>query len=164
MPDIVVQTRMAITIAVVTVREIRPARWDTPDGARPANACGGPPYHLIFTPVLVEVEQYVRGAQPARTLLLAADGGQVGPDRFWPSTIDGYQIDEFHVGARMIVFLNQPNGLLQAIGSTTLWQAPFRYSITADGMVTVRAKESFDRRTIPLRQLLDEIAAVKPLP
>ncbi|HEU5329030.1 MAG TPA: hypothetical protein VFU78_13110 [Thermomicrobiales bacterium] len=164
MPDIVVQTRMAITIAVVTVREIRPARWDTPDGARPANACGGPPYHLIFTPVLVEVEQYVRGAQPARTLLLAADGGQVGPDRFWPSTIDGYRIDEFHVGARMIVFLNQPNGSLQAIGSTTLWQAPFHYSITADDMVTVRAKESFDRRTIPLRQLLDEIAAVKPLP
>ncbi len=42
-----------------------------------------------------------------------------------------------------------------------LWDSFFRYIITPGQMVTVRERESFSRRTIPLEQLLAEIDDVR---
>ncbi len=111
---------MSVAIAIVTVERLLPARWDTSDGARPSNPCAqrGPPYYRIFTPVLVRVERYVRGELQERDLLLSWEVGQVGVDRQMPGQVgvdrqmpgqtDGYTMDGYREGERLIVFLGSP--------------------------------------------------------
>lgn len=162
LPAIEVQTRMAAAIAIVTVERLLPARWGTPDGTRPLNPCAqaGPPYYGIFTPVLVRVERYVRGELQERELLLSWEVGQVGVDRQLPSSIDGYKMDGYREGDRLIVFLRPAQAVAPIMAGVPLWDASFRYIITSEQMVTVRERASFSRRTIPLEELLMEVDAV----
>jgi hypothetical protein len=82
LPSMDVLTRSASVIATGTIKQVLPARWTTPDGRRPATGCAErrtPPY-TIFTPVLIEVEQYLQGerylaGEPQRVLLIRAYGG-----------------------------------------------------------------------------------------
>jgi hypothetical protein len=159
LPSVELQARTAQVIAIVTVREILPARWDTPDGLRPPDACreAGPPYHGIFRPVWVEVERYLRGEEPGTTLLLQWEGGEIGQDRLGPNQIDGYVMDGFRPGSRMVVFASPDPQRTTRIG-TRIWSAPYRYAIAPDGTVMVRERDSFRRRTIPLQQIIDEVA------
>lgn len=163
LPAIESQTTMSAAIAIVTVERLLPARWGTPDGARPSNPCvqRGPPYYGIFTPVLVRVERYVRGELQERELLLSWEVGQVGVDRQMSGQIDGYTMDGYREGERMIVFLRPPHVVASIMAGVPLWDSSFRYIITPEQMVTVRERASFSRRTIPLEQLLAEIDAVR---
>ncbi len=164
LPSINIQTRSSRIIAVATVAQILPARWDTPDGQRPVIPQRGPFYYGIITPVLVEVEQYLKGEQPQRSLLLSVQGGMVGQDCDAPAPVDGYTMDSLGVGDRAVVFLQEPSGSVPALNGTPLWRAPFRYMVGPDSAVRVREITSFARRTIPLQQLLDEIAAAQQRP
>jgi hypothetical protein len=163
LPAIESQTSMSVAIAIVTVERLLPARWDTSDGARPSNPCAqrGPPYYRIFTPVLVRVERYVRGELQERDLLLSWEVGQVGVDRQMPGQTDGYTMDGYREGERLIVFLRPAHAVAPIMAGVPLWDSSFRYIITPGQMVTVRERESFSRRTIPLEQLLAEIDDVR---
>src|SRR5436190_2014700 len=69
----------------------RGARARGGDPLRPLDhARRASPYHQIIIPVLVEVERYLKGDQPEQRLLLAVEGGVVGPDCAAPIRTDAW--------------------------------------------------------------------------
>ncbi len=146
-------TREATVIALGTVVQVYPARWTTPDGRRPANPRDPTTRESISTPVLVEVEHYLKGPQPEQRLLIFAPGGKVGQDgvEVWLSGRLQYQYRE---GERVVVFLDQrPYGSARTLDGRALWQPlSTHYVVGADE----QASDGF--HTLPLQQLLAEIA------
>lgn len=146
--NIEISTDQASIIAIGTVKQVMPARWSTPDGLRPANPRETSPegylIHTIFRPVLLEVEQYLKGEQSQRELLLFAWGGTVGADSVEISG-DPY---EFREGERVIVFLVPDH---RTHNNSPLLGIVERYTITPDG----QAVNSL--RSVPLQELIKEI-------
>ncbi|HET8626944.1 MAG TPA: hypothetical protein VFL91_05975 [Thermomicrobiales bacterium] len=148
-PNTAISTGEARLIVIGTVTRVLPARWDTPDGRRPANPWATWQQISIFTPVYVAVEEEIKGASPQREVLLYAFGGQVGRDiaRREPDRDDA--IGE---GERVVLFLSERTHEPQTLDGSPLWDITERYSITPDG----RATNTY--RTIPLAQLRAETA------
>jgi hypothetical protein len=71
-------TQVADVIALGTVMDVQSPRWTTPDGTRPANP------HIvnetIYSPVVIEVEEYLKGEQPTQRLGVLAHGGKIAQD------------------------------------------------------------------------------------
>ena len=134
-------------IALGTVVRLLPARWTTPDGARPAN----PHDHreTIYTPVVVEVERYLKGAATGGQLYLFALGGRVGGD----SVTMGDGLMHLFEGERVVVFLRERDRQPQAYDGSPLWTVVNHYTVAEDGS----ARNFYQR--MALQQLLDEIAA-----
>lgn len=154
-PDVQLMTKEATVVVLGTVRQVLPARWTTPDGRRPANPHDPANRESIATPVLVEVEQYLKGQQPQRQLIVFAPGGTIGQDRV-AVNLNGRDQFAFREGERVVVFLDERlRGSARTSNGSPLWN-PLSgyYTVNEDGQAT----NGF--RTVPLQQLLDEIAAV----
>lgn len=137
----------ADTIIVSTVLQVQATRWDTLDGGRPSDACGGPPDHRIYTPVVGRVEQIVKGMlTPAQTIIVQGYGGTVGQDRLFQTPDTSYA-----AGERDLLFLSSRGG---AVNATVR-----RYLIDDAGLAT-NATDPTEK--LPLQQLLDDIAPVHP--
>lgn len=137
-------TKEATVVAIGAVKQILPARWTTPDGKRPANP-HAPPYQTIYRPVVLEVQQYLKGPQPQPQLLLWVLGGTVGQDSV------EYQVDDlftFREGDRVVVYLVSEG---RTLNTSPLLTPRDRYTVTKDG----RAGNGY--RNLSLRQLIDEI-------
>jgi hypothetical protein len=153
-PDTRRSVGISSVIVLGTIRQVLPARWNTSNGARPANPFVGG--HFIYTPVQIGVETYYEGAMPDPVLWFVASSGQVGEDFIRRDD----KLNEFRVGERVVVFLHDFNLGLTVDGTTLRYESDERYTVTADG----QAVNSY-YRTIPLQQLLNEItAAVGGLP
>jgi hypothetical protein len=146
----------ATTIVRGTVRHVPPARWSTPDGRRPAN-----PHdpkgtgNFIYRPVVMQVEEYFKGEQPRRELVLFARGGTVGQDSH---DYCGDPLYTFQEGEQVVLFLSPLAAGLGPIPPATPGGPPLsaiveHYTISAEGQATNI------RRQVPLQQLLDEIQA-----
>jgi hypothetical protein len=133
---------------------VLPARWTTPGGGRPANPCSVTNPYMIFTPVLIEVEQYLKGQQPQRILHLFAYGGTVDRDQATRGLADL----PFREGERVVVFLVEPPRDFPALNGNPLKDAIEHYTVAPDGSAT----DGY--RTVPLQQLLDEIAESQKWP
>jgi len=70
--------RHANVIALGTVVEVAPPRWTTPDGTRPANPHTGD--ETIYSPVVIEVERYLKGERPSQQLGVLEPGGEIDQD------------------------------------------------------------------------------------
>ena len=148
------------TIVRGTITQVPPARWSTPDGRRPANphdpqSTG----NIIYRPVVMRVDEYLKGEQPRRALVLLARGGTVGQDSF---NYCGDPLYTFQKGEQVILFLRPPEEGLGTIPPETTGGPPLlaiveHYTINSDGQaVNIN-------RQVPLQQLLDEIqAAIRP--
>jgi hypothetical protein len=169
LPSVYVLTKSASVIAIGTIKQILPARWSTPDGRRPTEGCVMrrlPPY-IIFTPVLIEVEQYIKGEHylpgdgPQRVLLVSAFGGTLGRDSFEADGDDFYRARE---GERILVFLGRPHPQYQNVAGFTglMLNHTAHYAVTPDGHATGHSDRGY--RTIPHQQLLDEIADAQRKP
>ncbi len=144
-PNTRFSTKEATAIIIGTVKQVGPARWSTVNGARPPNPHAPDNKEFIFRPVLIDVEQYLKGQPPQKQLLVAADGGVVGQDSFFEM---GDDIFTFSEGERVIVFLV---GRGRSLNANALWEIVERYTITLEG----NAVNS--RRQVPFKQLLTEI-------
>lgn len=94
----------ADVVVLGTVKKVGPARWDTPDGTRPANPWAQNNKYSIFTPVVLSVEQYLKGTQPGGEVTIYAVGGSVGLDHVEYASNDLYKVQE---GDRVIVCLSR---------------------------------------------------------
>ncbi len=148
-------TQQATLVALGTVRQVLPARWNTPGGGRPAN-----PYSpesrqraTIFTPVIVQVERYLKGTRSQPEVQVFANGGTVGQD--WVR-YNGPMTFTFHEGEHIVVFLKEDQLNPHSSDGFPFWRlVDQRYLIDRDNRATDGV------RTIPLQQLLDEIAAAQ---
>ncbi len=158
-------TERASIVVLGTVRQVGPARWTTPDGKRPANPHGQDvsTADYIFTPVLVTVEQYLKGKHASVDVLLEAYGGTVGQDSVEHVGDDLYT---FKQGDRVVVFLEKKanKSQVQAVDGRPLWNIMEHYTITADGRAinTYHDDSHPSRPSISLQRLLEDIAAAQP--
>lgn len=102
--------------------------------------------YTIFTPVLIDVETYLKGQRLQTQLTLFALGGIVGQD--WVEVASPGGVYTFREGERVIVFLSGPH---QAPSAGEYWSIAERYTIAADGQATNGL------RRVPLDQLVGEI-------
>jgi hypothetical protein len=148
-PDTRLATQGASLVIIGTVKQVLPARWTTPDGRRPANPYDRSDPQLIYTPVLIEVEQYLKGGQSQREVLIFGSGGVVGEDSFEDR---GGGLITFQEGERVLLFLDERvrNGV--TLNGAPLWrQVSTHYRLTPDGQATN------GYHTLPLQQLFGEI-------
>lgn len=143
------QINKASVIVIGRVQQVGPARWTTPDGKRPHNPFALDSQATIFRPVVLEVERYLKGEQPAREFVLYALGGVVGQDSVTWTADD---VVEFVEGARVLVFLSQVRDDSNQLGYGQIWVVWDRYTITEDD----RAINTY--RNEPLNALLIKIA------
>lgn len=145
-------TSQATFVVIGIVKQVLPARWTTPDGRRPANPHASTNQEIIFTPVLLEVEQAIKG-QPSQLLYVFAFGGTMGLDRVERTSDD---VDKFTQGERVMAFLApEPRGL--NLNNNVLWRVIERYTVRPDGQV------ENSHLTLPLDKLMLEIReAIRP--
>jgi hypothetical protein len=159
--DINFVVRTSSVIVRGTVKEVPPPRWSTPDGKRPPN-----PHdpqgtgNLMYRPVVVEVQQYLKGEQPQRTLVLLARGGTIRQDT---QDYCGDPIYTFQNGEQVVLFLYPPEEGLGPIppaarGGSPVWAISEHYIIADDGQAFNIAHR------VPVQQLLDEIRAALAAP
>lgn len=144
-------------IVIGMVKEVLPARWNTGDGKRP------PVYHnlpiaeqrrfVIYTPVVIQVQRYLKAAQPAVELIAFGQaGGQVGQDRF---VYSGDPQTPFVAGERVLVFLKA--GSLNALAeyppeaNPSFFNAGGKHDIAADGRARYREIE------LPLEEVVRRV-------
>ena len=77
--EIATWTETADVVVLGTVTTVKTPRWTTADGTRPANPRTDS--EIIYTPIVVEVERYLKGEQPMLQLGVFARDGRIGQDR-----------------------------------------------------------------------------------
>ena len=153
-PDIATWYDASDAVVVATVRQVFPARWTTPDGARPANPHDPSSAATIVTPVAIEVERSLTRAPPGQRLLLAAQGGAVGEDTI--ARDDG--LATFREGERVVLFLQARDRTLAGLPDRPVWEVLERYTVTPEGMATN------PYATLSMPQLINQIAALQRRP
>lgn len=143
-PDIPSASRLSSVVVIGTVKQVLPARWTTPDGQRPANPQTA--RQVIFRPVIVEVEEYLKGETNQKIIRLYAWGGRIGNDVFELQPDDLY---DFQEGERAVLFLKQPDQEASpfTLNGSNLWSIEDHYTLTSDG----QAKNFY--LTLPLDEL-----------
>lgn len=101
----------------------------------------------IVTPVLLDVETYLKGQRQQPRLVLWAFGGALDQDL---TDACGSTRFTFQPDQRVVAFLKERG---QAQGNDPIFDVIVRYAIDADGQATV------DGRSMSLQQLLDDIRA-----
>ena len=126
---------------VGTVKQILSARWNTPDGKRPENPFASRGEFTIYRPVVVSVEQVIRGEALQADVTLYAIGGVVGSDAVEYISDALYTFTE---GQKVVLLINSswPTG-------TPYLAIIDKYQIGVDGV----ADNSYER--IPLSSLID---------
>ena len=151
-PSVEISTQDSSLILIGRVTQVLPARWTTPTGLRPENPTHPEEGAGIFRPVLIEVEEYLKGELPEQNLIVYAWGGQVGEDVFAWEPDD---LQTFEEGERLVVFLKPQNGPTDGThAGAQLWSPVERYTITPEG----NAQNYY--HSIPLDQLRNEIRRI----
>ena len=153
-PDIATWYDASDAVVEATVRQVLPARWTTPDGARPANPHDPSSAATIVTPVAIEVERSLTRALAGQRLLLAAQGGTVGEDTI--AREDG--LTTFREGERVVLFLQARDRTLPGLPDRPTWEVLERYTVTPEGMATN------PYATLSMPQLINQIAALQRRP
>lgn len=151
-PTVTMSAQGATLIVMGMVQQVLPPRWDTVDGRHP-ETCPYP-QNSIFTPVVLSVEQLLKGTTALRQVLVYAYGGKIGRDEM----SIGMPPDQryvFRVGERAVVLMVDPISAieLKAIDGAPLYYLLDHFTVLSNGQATDGT------RTIPYQQLLDEIAA-----
>ena len=134
-------------IVIGTVRDELPARWTTRDGTRPANPHTGS--YGIYRPVVVDVEQVIKG-QTQRHIMVNAQGGQIGQDLV--SEGSATPLYTFTKGEHVLLFLSEPRyAHPEMVNGVVPYLVDDHYTLMADG----HAKSYHRLETF--QQLLNEI-------
>ncbi|MBA3530703.1 MAG: hypothetical protein H0T73_02120 [Ardenticatenales bacterium] len=143
-----------------TVRKVLPSRWTTPGGVRPSNPFETP-NETIFTPVLIEVEEYLKGKQPQLQLLIFVVGGIAGQDAV---EVDYGDPSPFREGQQLVLFLSDPQLGAYAPQFKTLneehrgqrygqlWTIYDYFVVANNRAVNSRFNESLDQLIATIRQ------------
>lgn len=156
-PDPRLETRESGIIAVGTVSQVLPARWDTPNGQRPANPFALPTTNSIYTPVQLAVDQYLKGQPSPAPLLFHARGGIVGQDSVEWTADD---LNTFQPGEHVVVFLAPWPG--HTLNGSPLLAVVGHYTITPDGQAVATAhNHAVTIQRGSLQQLIAQIHAAE---
>lgn len=146
----------SVTIAIGTVKDRLPAKWATADGKKPPNVFPGSrdfdpathPEQVVFTPVVLEVEEYLKNPQSASTLTLFVVGGEVSQDVF---SVHSPEQSLLQPGNRVVVFLDHEVPPAQQVAGLCRPSATSR--LLPDGTVDTGREIRF-----PLQELREAVA------
>jgi hypothetical protein len=161
--------RYSDLVFVGTVREILPARWNTPDGHRPEN----PNALHIITPVRVEIERIAKGSYAQHDLYFAVFGGRIGLDCVGQG--GSGPRPSFDLGQRFLYFAeystSQNPGPVPEDARYRYFSAVDSYVVTPDDRITIRTENDImgnvvdkPERTLPIDEVFREIAAILAQP
>ena len=152
-----------------TIAALGASRWNTPDGARPANIVDPNTLvqqgYLIYTPLQLSSSHIYTDFRQQPTSVFATFGGRVGADRY---VVDGRpQV----VARQRYVLVLIPGIDVPAQGQAPTWMAVAgAFPIDAQGIVTLRPAHSegkgasaqqYPAVTMPLSQLTQQLASCK---
>ena len=165
--------RYAKLIVLISGREELPARWDTPNGQRPANPhLGG---FRIITPLHARVQRVIKGSYTLPDIYFASVGGTVGQDCYSVS-------DSLYVGnsdgtpSGDYLCLTAVDDYLKALpipgdARYRYFSSGYSYPISTAGTITIGPERDImgnkyddPPRTITLDEALREIAALLAAP
>ncbi len=90
------------------VTQVHPSAWRTPDGSPPIDVNEAPA--LVYTPLLVSVNDVLRGDPLAIEVPIVVPGGRIGCSEYFVSTLPA----AFRPGERYVFFMEEvapyPNG------------------------------------------------------
>lgn len=135
-------------IARARVAGIRAARWNTPDGARPASTRGASGA-AIFRPTDLAVDEVLNGSTGDSGIVVRLLGGQVGCDRYSDSPTP-----EIEVGSEYDFFLGY------SINSDGSKSSDLGVIDAFEGTV-VRTREE---RLVPVGRLAEIVQGIPPAP
>lgn len=138
------------TIAMGTVKEVLPGKWNTPDGKRPTELKN----EIIYTDVIIDVGQYLKNPQASKNLTVRVLGGTVGID-----SMTAEDEPKFEPNEKVILFLTREDTITGNIGGQHLrvqGGIHGKFTITADQQA-VRPDLPQEYRSMPLQELLKKI-------
>jgi len=155
--DLNVLTDYASTIVRGIVKQVQPIQWSTSDGRRPPNPHARDNMDAIYRPVIVEVDEYFKVAQPHQTLLIVARGGTVGHDSL---DFCGDTTFTFTESEQVVLFLTPSDPSARPTpretpGGPPVFDVGTHFTITPDGQATSVAQQ------LPVADLLDQIQAAQ---
>lgn len=101
--------KQADIVVLGKVLAIDSPRWNTPDNKRPTKL--NLTEHLIYQPMHIRVQQYVKGSGPA-TITLDLPGGKLGGDVYKNSSYP-----DFTQGEEVLLMLKQEGGKYSLLGN-----------------------------------------------
>jgi hypothetical protein len=118
-------------ILIGTVKEIIPARWNTPDGTRPAQKIDDSDIlDVMYTDIIIQVDEYLKNPGSAKEVTVRVLGGTIGNE-----TILVEDSPSFGNNETVLVYLNGESSPYNVTG-----EFQGKFTITDDGMA-VRDKE-----------------------
>ncbi|MFA4958147.1 MAG: hypothetical protein WC556_14355 [Candidatus Methanoperedens sp.] len=138
------------TIAMGKVKEVLPSKWNTPDGKRPIEIKND----IIYTDVIIEVEQYLKNPQASKDITVRTLGGTVGID-----SMVAEDEPKFEPNEKVILFLTNEDTITGKIGEPHLkvqGGMHGKFTITADQQA-VRPDLPQEYKSMPLEELLKKI-------
>ncbi len=122
----------AASVFVGRVIEVGEARWNTPDGERPASA-PLPDTPIIYRPVTVEIVAAIRGPENGERVVLDLLGGEVGCD-----SVSYAGLPVLTMGGTYAVFHAPPAGVPSTARTTAMWPVDGDVVVTpVDGELTI---------------------------
>ena len=144
-------------VIIGTIQEVLPARWNTPDGTRPANPferdSDNSLKYGIGTPMRVIVNQVIKGQTTDPVVHVVIGSGIVGQDSI--DRCGDADLEAFQTGEKVLLFLA---GKGRVPIDREAWGFYERYSITPQG----QAINTF--QSLSLSDLIRQIQTAPPLP
>ncbi|WMW21922.1 hypothetical protein RE476_11180 [Methanolobus mangrovi] len=119
-------TSRSDVVLIGKVKEILPARWNTPDGERPDKPVEELDIgidDMIYTDIVIQVEQYLKNSSGTGEFTVRVEGGTVGNDSIWVE-----DNPSFEPGEKVLLYLR---GDISPFSVTGGFQGKF--TITEDG-------------------------------
>jgi hypothetical protein len=134
------------------VKEVLPSKWNSIDGKKPNVDVEVGPYNLIYTDVIISVDENLKNSLSSKEVRVRVEGGTVGNDIFTAE-------DEpsFKVGEKVLLYLNKDTSPgTKDVGPEHFKITGFRqgkFTLNDDGKAIRGAGEN----TITLNELLSTI-------
>lgn len=139
------------TIVIGTVKETLPSKWNTVDGKKSDPDVKFSPFNVIYTDIIISVDEYVKNQLSTKEVRVRVEGGTVGND----TLVVDYE-PEFEPGEKVLLYLmkdDKPG--TQNIGPEHFIMTGCvqgKFTLTDDGKAM-----GFDGKTIGQNELLSTI-------
>lgn len=138
------------TIIIGTVKEILPSKWSSIDGKRPDGDVQFGLYNVIYTDIIIGVDEYVKNPLSSKDVRVRVEGGTVGDD-----TLVADSDPSFETGEKVLLYLMKDD----KPGTKDIGPEHFIVTGSVQGKFTLTddGKAIGDEETISQEELLSTI-------
>lgn len=138
------------TIVIGTVKEILPSKWNSIDGKKPNDFEGFSTFCLIYTDIIIYVDEYLENPLSSKEVTVRVEGGTVGND-----TLTTESEPTFKPGEKVLIYLTKDTNT----GTKDIGPEHFRITGSLQGKYTLTDDGKAVRlgKTVSQNELLNTI-------